>query len=127
MHCGICANTTVEVRPCHISKGEDAPPIDGDVYLCERCANVWAAKCPDKDSTFITWVGLSCDECGTPSAFDGDVRGMPTGIVCEECSVFGLDYEEDRGKWLCVSCYETNHYGHRQKQLQPILDRLANL
>jgi hypothetical protein len=29
--------------------------------------------------------------------------------------------------WLCESCFDERHSGHKQKQLQPILDRLARI
>lgn len=134
MHCGFCGDTTVEVRPCHISASdrEQNVPMTGDVYLCQLCATNLAVRCVH--SVFVTWVGIACDECGTPSAFDGDIANYPEGIVCDEClppiKVEVSYFDDDplnRGVWLCIDCYEKNHYGHRQKQLQPLLDRLANL
>lgn len=86
-----------------------------------------------RDSFLITWTGFPCDECSNLSAFNGEIDDMPEGIVCDECappSDNPYTWQEElkeRGLWLCFNCYDTRHYGHRQKQLQPILDQLANL
>jgi hypothetical protein len=130
MHCGICGNTEVEVRPCYISKyDQDACQVTGDAYLCSACATSLQGDCID--SVFITWAGFPCDECSTPSAFDGVIDGMPAGIVCGDCTSsldpnaqFG---DSARGLWLCEPCFDKGHLGHQQKPLQPILDRLARL
>ncbi len=136
MHCGHCGDTTVEVRPCHIHTTDAAVAnIVGDVYLCRPCATNLKARCQG-GSVFITWAGFPCDECQTVAAFDGDIPGCPDGIVCEDCTpttagdwagFMPNDELKLRGSWLCETCYDRNHHGHPQKQLQPILDRLARI
>lgn len=120
MHCGHCGNTSVEVRPCYIECGSDVTPR-GDAWVCQTCASE-LVKYSLNRSDFSTWLGVRCDECGVNAAFDGPIEGMPEGIVCDQCGPI-----TERGIWLCISCYERTHYGHRQKQLQPILERLSRL
>jgi hypothetical protein len=127
MHCGHCGNTSVEVRPCYV--GTDY----GDCYLCQSCVVVLAPL--NGDPGFISWLGWPCDECGTQAAFDLPISGLPDGIVCDECvhenhqvySWLSDRSDETRGVWLCEDCYYKNHSGHKQKELIPILDRLAQL
>ena len=126
MHCASCGDRTAEVRPCHVDT-KDKLKIEGDAFVCLKCATRLSAKC--KYSNFMTWVGMNCDRCSAPTAFDGPIPGMEEGIVCDQCSAPpGTENEfvdGDRGVWLCESCFELGHHGHRQKQLQPLLDRLA--
>lgn len=126
MHCANCGSQASEVRPCAID-AKDNLAITGDAYVCRTCARALNDKC--KYSNFMTWVGMPCDRCSTPTAFDGPIPGMPEGIVCDQCEgVPGLHDDlvgGNRGVWLCEPCYEREHHGHKQKQLQPILDRLA--
>ncbi|MGD9725472.1 MAG: hypothetical protein AB7L09_00445 [Nitrospira sp.] len=138
MHCGLCGDINNEVRPIFIGALDIKPLKDdlkvdiqkGDYYACRKCADRFAPHC--HDSFLITWTGFPCDECSRPSAFAGGIDQMPEGIVCDECTPqlsHRLPYEDvtSRGVWLCYDCYDTRHYGHRQKPLQPILDQLANL
>lgn len=129
MHCGNCGSTSAEVRPCHIEGHRDSV-LSGDVWLCRVCANQ-LFRLAFKGSSFVTWLGFPCDTCKKQAAFDGSVPGLPEGIVCDQCSrpCYGPDEPDDagRGVWLCVDCYDTGHYGHRQKQLQPILERLSKI
>lgn len=141
MHCGLCGDTTVEVRPINIGKLDIKNIIDGlnrdlekgDYYACRKCADQLAPYC--HDSFLICWTGFPCDECSRMSAFNGPIDDIPEGIVCDECSppldtsnvYTWADELKERGLWLCYECYDARHYGHRQKQLQPILDQLANL
>ena len=136
MHCCNCGNTSIEVRPVFIGSEDVVPLIregihvpSGDVYVCQKCANEMAILC--RDSVFVTWVGYPCDTCSRICAFNDDIDDLPTGIVCDEC-VSPLDLnaafgDVERGTWLCEECFEASHQGHREKHLQPILDRLANL
>lgn len=124
MHCGNCGNTTVEVRPCHIEGHRDTA-MRGDLWVCHECAKS-LFRFAFRGSDFTTWLGYPCDSCKRQSAFDGAVAGMPEGIVCDQCSVPEL-LAPDRGMWLCIDCYEKDHFGHRQKELQPILERLSKL
>lgn len=145
MHCGLCGNMQAEVRPInigaqdikHIIDGLNKDVIKGDYYSCRKCADELALYC--QDSFLICWTGFPCDECSQMSAFNGPIDDMPEGIVCDECTpslpadadsykrFTWSDEISDRGLWLCEHCYDARHYGHRQKQLQPILDQLANL
>ena len=141
MHCGLCGDTNSEVRPINIGSQDTKNVIDaldrdapkGDYYACRACTNKLSLYC--KDSFLITWTGFPCDECSQVSAFDGHIDSMPEGIVCAECvpphdaqdAYMWADSLTERGVWLCEACYDARHYGHRQKQLQPILDQLANL
>lgn len=141
MHCGLCGDTTVEVRPINIGQQDIKNIIDGlnkdyakgDYFSCRKCADELALYC--HDSFLICWTGFPCDECSQLSAFNGDIDDMPEGIVCDECAppsdssnaYTWADELRERGLWLCYDCYDARHYGHRQKQLQPILDQLANL
>jgi hypothetical protein len=137
MHCGICGNTTVEVRPADIGEKDlDRLAKDlkvfaskGDIYLCQKCVNRINPFC--RDSYLITWTGFPCDDCSQLAAFDGDIDDLPTGIVCADC-VSHLDEnarfgDSTRGMWLCEPCFDARHLGHKQMQLQPILDRLSKL
>ena len=129
MHCFNCGTTTAEVRPCFIDVKDKITNATGDfdAFVCFACAKKLHAKC--KYSNFMTWLGMPCDRCSTPTAFDGPIPGMPEGVVCDQCEgIPGLHDElaaGNRGLWLCEPCFEKDHTGHRQKQLQPILDRLA--
>lgn len=138
MHCGLCGDVNAEVRPINI-KARDLQQIatnidkdysEGDYYACRQCVDALAPFC--EHSSLVTWVGFPCDECSALSAFNGPIDDMPEGIVCDECTpnlgtTYALADLEARGVWLCMDCYEERHYGHRQMQLQPILDQLANL
>lgn len=137
MHCGICANMTVEVRPCNIG-AHDVDPLaadlkifttKGDIYLCQACVKRISPFC--RDSFLITWVGFPCDQCSQLAAFDGDIDDLPTGVVCDDCvSAVDLDAASSdytRGLWLCEPCFDAQHLGHKQRQLQPLLDRLSKL
>lgn len=125
MHCGFCGDLNAEVRPCFIHRQEELP-LAGDCFLCKVCAQRLAIE-SKANSVFATWIGISCDRCGRVSAFDGDIDGLPTGIVCDQCGPPDLDSDTAKGVWLCEDCFETAHAGHRQRQLQPILDRLAKI
>jgi hypothetical protein len=127
MHCGSCGSRTVEVRPSYVDS-KDNQALIGDAFICMACATQLAPKC--KYSNFVTWVGMPCDRCSTPTAFDGQIPGLVEGIVCDQCKSApilndDLDVSGHRGTWLCEPCFELEHHGHRQRQLQPILDRLA--
>jgi len=137
MHCGICGDTTSEVRPTSIGSrdldrlaaGLKIFASGGDVYLCQKCVNRINPFC--RDSYLITWIGFPCDGCSQMAAFDGDIGGLPDGVVCADCDnpldenvKFG---DSNRGLWLCEPCFDAEHLGHKQMQLQPILDRLSKL
>ena len=124
MHCGGCGDRTVEVRPCYVDQS-DKQRLVGDAFVCMKCAQELSAKC--KYSNFMTWLGMACDRCSAPTAFDGPIPGLIEGIVCDQCDLSDdvAVLQDDRGVWLCEPCFELEHHGHRQKQLQPILDRLA--
>lgn len=124
MHCGNCGNTPVEVRPCHI-EGHADTVLRGDLWVCLACARALFPR-SFRGSSFTPWLGFPCDGCKTQAAFDGPIPGMPEGIVCDQCNP-SSSLESDRGTWLCIDCYEKNHFGHRQKELQPILERLSRL
>lgn len=141
MHCGLCGDTTSEVRPINIGQQDIKNIIDGmnrdipkgDYYSCRKCTDELNLYC--HDSFLICWTGFPCDECSRLSAFNGEIDNMPEGIVCDECApprdtsdlYTWADELKERGLWLCFECYDARHFGHRQKQLQPILDQLANL
>jgi len=137
MHCCSCGTTSTESRPVNVSMrdldalialaGVRVPA--GDVYVCQKCANRMAGVCVD--SVFATWVGFPCDRCHKLAAFNDAIDDLPTGIVCDDCSIpndpnveFG---DSARGMWLCDGCFEHSHQGHREKLLQPILDRLSKI
>lgn len=133
MHCGNCGDTSSEVRPCHIKAQPDIK-LQGDAWICYGCAQKLIPAC-FKESDFTPWSGHPCDSCRKWAAFDGAIPGMPIGVVCAQCPSperVGRNWvrraeREDRGTWLCEPCYEKGHFGHKQKELQPILDRLSRL
>jgi hypothetical protein len=126
VHCANCGDQTSEVRPCYFNS-LDLLALEGDAYVCLACAKQLHAK--SKYSNFITWIGLPCDRCSIPAAFDGPIPGLVEGVVCDQCEgITGLHDDlvgGNRGLWLCEPCFDQYHHGHKQKQLQPILDRLA--
>lgn len=128
MHCGNCGDTSSEVRPCHIRPPSDKKKaknvkLSGDAWICQACAKTLIPSCSDL-SDFTTWSGHPCDECRQMAAFDGLIPPMPEGIVCDQCN---SPVTPERGTWLCEHCYDKHHFGHRQKELQPVLDRLSRL
>lgn len=137
MHCCVCIDTSVEVRPVLIGDHDVAVLFNelnvivtsGDMYTCEECANKLAAVC--RDSVFTTWVGFPCDECSQLAAFNDPIDGLPTGLVCDKCNGYqgenSFYVDTDRGVWLCEPCFDKDHHDHPQRQLQSILDRLAKL